>query len=867
MKKVIVLIMCVLMMSGNNIIYVDGYEDQFTSEAKENSNQEEFDGGIKTTEDSDVDSQGRHINDFQEKYNILDIEENHDDIKSIEGISDDVFLSVTGGDTPISQFEKNNSLYLYLTNNIDISNLTISYTGEIASVSQGKLDTENKVIMLDCSKNNTFQIVKSNNENKQVIVLQSNLPSISIELNGTTLNEIHKDKNIKYGGNSVYVSDVNEVDNSYNFSSLNDVEIKGRGNTTWGGHDKKPYQIKFKSKTSVLGMGKAKKWVLLANSFDASLLKNNLGFTLANKLGLQTSNFKYIDLWVDGEYLGNYMICEKVEIGENRLNLTDPKGVLVELDNAYYADEDVYGKTNSGKYFTLKESVADDVESNSSIAKIAFNEFITSINEFENKLFNKKLKWSDIEKYIDVNDFVNFYILNEYISDVDGLYSSVYFYKDGDNDKIHIGPVWDFDSAFGGRTAGVATDGLVTLQTGYASSLNYYQYLFSYDGFVEKVTNKWDSISREFKNIKDYVDNYYEVLNKSADMNYSRWDQLGRVVFPIFNKFANTYRGACDDLINWNQKRYTFLNAFLQSTKISYTAHIQDVGWQQAKTSALVAGSTGKSLRLEAVKINILNNNSGGSIEYSTHIQDIGWQGWKSDGKLSGTSGQAKRLEAIKIRLTGNISNDYDVYYRVHAQDLGWLDWAKNGESAGTAGFSYRLEGLQIILVEKDGVAPGSTIRPYVQKYIGYTTHVQDLGWQGTKYDGSMSGTGGQAKRLEGITISLQNQLYSGSVQYQTHIQDLGWQGWRNNGTVSGTTGQSKRLEAIEIKLTGEMANNYDIYYRVHAQDFGWLAWTKNGASAGTEGLSKRLEAIEIVLVTKDGNPPGKMGNSFIKGI
>ncbi|RHP54696.1 mannosyl-glycoprotein endo-beta-N-acetylglucosamidase, partial [Coprobacillus sp. AF31-1BH] len=97
----------------------------------------------------------------------------------------------------------------------------------------------------------------------------------------------------------------------------------------------------------------------------------------------------------------------------------------------------------------------------------------------------------------------------------------------------------------------------------------------------------------------------------------------------------------------------------------------------------------------------------------------------------------------------------------------------------------------------------------------------------------------------------------------QTHIENIGWQGWKANGQMSGTSGQSKRLEAIRIKLTGEMANKYDIYYRVHAQEFGWLGWASNGESAGTEGYSYRLEAIEIKLVKKGGSAPGSTDHCF----
>ena len=93
---------------------------------------------------------------------------------------------------------------------------------------------------------------------------------------------------------------------------------------------------------------------------------------------------------------------------------------------------------------------------------------------------------------------------------------------------------------------------------------------------------------------------------------------------------------------------------------------------------------------------------------------------------------------------------------------------------------------------------------------------------------------------------------YSGSIEYSTHVQSYGWMNEVSNGMMSGTSGQAKRLEAIRIRLKGEIANHYDICYRVHAQTYGWLSWAWNGDSAGTSGLGKRLEAIQIMLVKKD---------------
>lgn len=298
---------------------------------------------------------------------------------------------------------------------------------------------------------------------------------------------------------------------------------------------------------------------------------------------------------------------------------------------------------------------------------------------------------------------------------------------------------------------------------------------------------------------------------------------------------------------------------------INYATHVQEFGWQSVKTNGEIAGTSGASKRLEAITIDISDSKYMGDVKYRTHIQDIGWQDWKSDGEVSGTSKQSKRLEAIQIKLTDELSEKLDVYYRVHAQNFGWMDWAKNGELAGTSGYGYRLEAIQICLAEKGSKVPGEVKTPFKQKFVKYQTHVQDIGWQSAKTDGEIAGTVGEKKRLEGITLALLDQRYSGGIRYSTHIQDIGWQGFKENGVLSGTTGQKKRLEAIKIQLTGEMAEHYDIYYRVHAQNFGWLGWAKNGQSAGTEGYAYRLEGIEVQIVEKGAKAPGDTNRCFFK--
>lgn len=299
------------------------------------------------------------------------------------------------------------------------------------------------------------------------------------------------------------------------------------------------------------------------------------------------------------------------------------------------------------------------------------------------------------------------------------------------------------------------------------------------------------------------------------------------------------------------------------TSRVIYRCHAQTYGWMDWMEDGASSGTTGEAKRLEAIQISLQDQAYPGDIEYCTHVQTYGWQDWSRNGEDAGTTGQSKRMEAVRIRLTGEMAEHYDIYYRVHVQTYGWLDWTCNGAVAGTSGLAKRMEAVEIQLVEKGGEAPGSVGNAFIHPLVQYQTHVQTYGWQAAKYDGAVSGTAGEAKRLEAIKITLPEQEKEGDILYRTHVQTYGWQDFVSNGEVSGTTGEAKRLEAIEILLTGELEQYYDIYYRVHVQTYGWLGWAKNGEPAGTAGMAKRMEAIEIVLVEKDGRAPGSTEGAF----
>ncbi len=369
-----------------------------------------------------------------------------------------------------------------------------------------------------------------------------------------------------------------------------------------------------------------------------------------------------------------------------------------------------------------------------------------------------------------------------------------------------------------------------------------------------------------------YVGNNPE-LDDESDI-YANEDVQIVTTLPAVNVSYRTHiqtfgwEGTADDISTWKSngtmsgtsgksKRLEGINIVVDGAAspmeldlgIQYTTHCQSYGWLPWSANGEMNGTEGEAKRLEAIMIKLTGADAKYyDVYYRVHAQSYGWLGWASNGAPAGTAGYGKRLEGIQIVVVKK-GEDFDRTMEDIESKESKAFVAKEGESP---------------IVNYPATSNTTPVVPGAEDVnVAYRTHVQSFGWQGWKYNGQMSGTSGKAKRLEGINIELRNQKYSGDIIYTTHVQKYGWQGkledqstWKKNGEMSGTSGEAKRLEAICINLTGEMAEHYDIYYRVHAQSYGWLGWAKNGEPAGTAGYGKRLEGIQIVLVPKGGAAP-----------
>ena len=267
------------------------------------------------------------------------------------------------------------------------------------------------------------------------------IPVMKISLLNTSLAEVHENgKDVKYGGNQVEIFD-NGIMNFYD-----NVEFKGRGNFSWAA-PKKSYRLKFEKKVDLFGMGKKKKWALIGNWVDDSLMRNDLAYFMSDVfMGEYKMEGQFVELFVDEEDLGVYYLVKTVEVDREAMDLYDPEGVLVELDNVYCESEEKRWVAENGDCLTVKDMVTEDF-----IDKV-MEEFVAEYDEFLEAV--SEGDFDAASEVVDMESFVKYFVFSEFTADPDAYATSWYLYKDGAKDKIHAGPVWDFDAAFGNMSWG-----------------------------------------------------------------------------------------------------------------------------------------------------------------------------------------------------------------------------------------------------------------------------------------------------------------------------------------------------------------------------------------------------------------------------
>jgi hypothetical protein len=327
----------------------------------------------------------------------------------------------------------------------------------------------------------------------------------------------------------------------------NTLRIRGRGNATWN-YPKKPYKLKLNKESDLLGMGEDKDWTLLANYCDKSLMRTGIAFRLSELLGFPwTPKARFVELVLNGEYLGNYQLAESITQGSKRVNI--PKdGYLIERDG-YYQQEPVWFVTLRNYGYSFKNPDTDV------LTEVQLNCIRDYLNEFETVLASDRFNDPEIGylRYIDRESFVRWFLFQQILANMD---TNVYLTKeDAGDSRLFMGPVWDFEWSIGIGWY----DGPRPRPANYFvwnSNAFYYDRLLQDPGFISAVKARWQQMNVT-QDILRHIDETEELLQQSQTLNFRRWDILntrvsaGGIPLGSFEKEVACDREFFINHINW----------------------------------------------------------------------------------------------------------------------------------------------------------------------------------------------------------------------------------------------------------------------------------------------------------------------------
>ena len=473
--------------------------------------------------------------------------------------------------------------YLFLTSAQTVAEVELHYTGAIIMTSAGTVDVERSVVTGAFTQSgDRVELTGPNATVYTVVVMQSKLPSVYIDLEGTTLNEIHADKTEKHKGNSIYIMSANDA---HDLAVEDTLQIQGHGSFAWQQYDKKAYEIRFHEKTSVLGLEEAQTWTLLANAADDSMMRSQLVYTTAEKLGMDfVPSFEYVDLWIEGEYRGTFLLGEKVELGDSRLNLENDAGALFVSDGDDASNQNAWFLCDIlNRYFAVKQIVKEE-DARIQQAAADFDEDLSAFVRYLYETPAHEITLEKLSAMIDVDAFAKYYLIHEFTLNRESFAADLYWYQDGGDDVIHLGPIWDFDTCMGNNgEPNTASCG---------DSYVLFHYLLAIPEFRTRTQELWEQYRPVLCGMAGEIDTLQAHIADSAAMNYARWDVLGRPNPNGGADFCPTFAEAAAVLKTWLAGREAGFSIPTTSTvtsRVSADCCTMDVAFQDGKEYGNVA--------------------------------------------------------------------------------------------------------------------------------------------------------------------------------------------------------------------------------------------------------------------------------------
>ncbi len=321
------------------------------------------------------------------------------------------------------------------------------------------------------------------------------------------------------------------VDERDSVTVYDSVQIRGRGNSTWG-LSKKPYRIKFAKKERFLGVdhANAKSWTLLANAGDKTLIRNAITSIMGEFAGLPFNpSYKFVDLYLNNSYLGNYQVSDQVEVRKSRVDvikqdypLTENSnitgGYLLEVDG--FADGNCF--TSSRGQVPIRIHYPDEDE----IAAEQNTYIHEYINDFESALYGEQ--FNDAEKgyraLVDSSTLVNWFLCTEISGNIDGYYST-YFYKEQNDPKLYFGPLWDYDIAYDNDFRITGTDSMLMTDKGYGQTKQWLNRMWQDPWFTQLANRRYRELLDNglVSHLEAAMDSLALLLDESQQQNYIKW--------------------------------------------------------------------------------------------------------------------------------------------------------------------------------------------------------------------------------------------------------------------------------------------------------------------------------------------------------
>lgn len=370
-----------------------------------------------------------------------------------------------------------------------------------------------------------------------------NVAALFINTESQSMDAIHSDKEYREAAEAILFTADGKID-----YQTAECSLKGRGNSTWDLFEKKPYQLKLEEKGNLLNMGEGKKWILLANAFDETSLRNKFVYDLARENDwCYAPECEYVDLYLNGEYRGLYLLTERVEFGEDRLNVEADEKYMCNIEYVERWDSlDNAFLTDSGRAVEIREPDEPTEQDYTRIQEL--------VNEMETMILNPE-NGETLGEKIDIESWVYKYLLDEIMENGDAdIASSYFYYADG---KFYAGPLWDYDNTLGVSTRNqnpytfLARSGYKYKQHG----TPYYDSLYSQKEFYDKIAELYceEVLPALEEEIQTGLFDKENEIKSAVHMNRIRWENA----FKEQNSEIRNVTDICEYL----EKRIEFLNS------------------------------------------------------------------------------------------------------------------------------------------------------------------------------------------------------------------------------------------------------------------------------------------------------------------